>query len=107
MTAAARLGNARGAHDPTGGRNPSITLADPQQEQLLERLRQAGHEPVPFAELHSDGIAFPAAVVSELVLNGYVIERVYDHARLVGVRLLHSEPTDTPALHPRWRWPHR
>jgi hypothetical protein len=84
-----------------------MTVADAQQQQLLERLRQAGDEPVAFTELHSDGIAFPAAVVSELVLNGYVIERVYDHARLVGVRLLHSEPTDTPAHDRRWRWPHR
>jgi len=68
------------------GENPSMTLADVQQQRLLERLREAGEQPVGFAELHAGGIAFPAAVVSELELNGYVIERVYDHGRLVGVR---------------------
>ena len=86
-----------------------MTLADPQQHRLLERLREAGGQPVAFAELHAAGIDFPAAVVSELVLNGYVIERVYDHGRLVGVRLLHPEPRetpDTPAAHRRRR-PHR
>ena len=69
-----------------------MTLADAQQQRLLERLRQAGHQAVTFAELHAGGIDFPAAVVSELELNGYVIERVYDHDRLIGVRLLHPEP---------------
>jgi hypothetical protein len=86
-----------------------MTLADAQQQRLLERLRQAGDRPVAFAELHAGGIDFPAAVVSELELNGYAIERVYDHARLVGVRLLHPEPPDaprSPAAH-RWRRPHR
>jgi hypothetical protein len=86
-----------------------VTLADAQQHRLLELLRDAGKEPVAFAELHADGIGFPAAVVSELELNGYLIERVYEHGRLVGVRLLDSEPRDTPAAHRRRRrpWPHR
>ena len=84
-----------------------MTLADAQQQRLLERLRRAGDEPVGFTELHSGGIAFPAAVVAELELNGYVIERVHDHGRLIGVRLLDSEPPETPALHRRWPWPHR
>jgi hypothetical protein len=85
-----------------------MTLADTQQQRLLERLRQAGDQPVAFAELHAGGIDFPATVVSELQLNGYAIERVYDHRRLVGVRLLHPEPRETPAA-PRHRrpWPHR
>ena len=74
-----------------------MTPADAQQQRLLERLREAGDQPVAFAELHAAGIAFPAAVVSELELNGYVIERVYDHGRLIGVRLLQPEPPDTPA----------
>ncbi|MEO8968023.1 MAG: hypothetical protein ABI427_10820, partial [Solirubrobacteraceae bacterium] len=69
-----------------------MTLADPQQQRLLERLRLAGEQPVAFAELHAGGIAFPAAVVSELELVGYAIERVYDHGRLVGVCLLEPEP---------------
>jgi len=40
------------------------------------QLRQAGDEALPFAELHAAGITFPAAVVSELEPNGYVIQRV-------------------------------
>ncbi len=79
---------------------------DAQQQRLLERLRQSGDQPVTFAELHADGIAFPAAVVTELELNGYVIERVYDHGRLIGVRLLQPEPPDTRTAHRR-RQPHR
>ncbi len=81
-----------------------MTLADTQQQRLLERLRLAGHQPVAFAELHAGGIDFPAAVVSELELSGYAIERVYDHGRLVGVRLLEPEPPDAPAARQR-RWP--
>jgi hypothetical protein len=104
--AAASLGNARGAHNLLEGTNPSMTPADVQQQRLLERLREAGDQPVAFAELHAGGIDFPAAVVSELELNGYVIERVYDHRRLVGVRLLQPEPRDTPAA-PRQRRQHR
>jgi hypothetical protein len=78
-----------------------MTLGDVQQQRLLVRLRQAGDQPVAFAELHAAGIDFPAAVASELELNGYLIERVYDHGRLVGVRLLHPEPQDIPAATPR------
>ena len=69
-------------------------------------MRQAGDEALPFAELHDVGIAFPAAVVSELELNGYVILRVYEHGRLVGVRLLEPEPPVTSST-PRWRRSHR
>lgn len=86
---------------------PSMTLADTQQQRMLERLRGAGDQPVTFAELHASGIDFPAAVVSELQLIGYAINRVYDHGRLVGVRLLKPEPSDTPSAHRRrlrrWR----
>jgi hypothetical protein len=88
-----------------------MTLADAQQQRLLERLRQAGDQPVASAELHADGIDFPAAVISELELNGYVIKRVYDHERFVGVRLLRPEPPEpprAPAAHRRRRsWPHQ
>jgi hypothetical protein len=84
-----------------------MTPADAQQQRLLEQLRQAGDQPVAFAELHAAGIAFPAAVISELELNGYVIERVYDHGRLAGVRLRHPEPRDTLAAPRRRHWPHR
>ena len=85
-----------------------MTPGDPQQQRLLERLRGAGDEAVAFAELHASGIAFPAAAVAELELklNGYAIERVHDHGRLIGVRLLQPEPPDTSAV-PRWRRPHR
>jgi hypothetical protein len=41
--------------------------------------------------------------VCELDLGGYATERVYDHGRLVGVRLLHPEAGDTPSAHPRRR----
>jgi hypothetical protein len=70
---------------------------DPQQQRLLARLREAGDQPVAFAELHTAGIDFPAAVVSELQLNGFAIDRVYDRARLVGVRLLEVEPSHAAA----------
>ncbi|MGO9750098.1 MAG: hypothetical protein ACLP8S_11290 [Solirubrobacteraceae bacterium] len=82
-----------------------MMLADAQQQRLLERLRQAGEQPVAFTELHAGGIDFPAAVVCELELNGYAIERVYDHERLVGVRLLQPEPPAAPAAHRRRRRP--
>jgi len=86
-----------------------MTLADAQQHRLLELLRKAGNQPIGFAELHAGGISFPAVVVSELELNGYPTERVYDHGRLVGVRLLDSEPRDAPAARRQRRrgWPHR
>jgi hypothetical protein len=85
-----------------------MTVGDVQQERLLERLRGAGDRPVTFAELHAAGVDFPAAVISELELDGYIIARVYDHRRLVGVRLLGPEPRETPAAHGwRWRWLHR
>jgi len=86
-----------------------MTLTDTQQQRLLERLRQAGEQPVAFAELHAGGIDFPAAVVGELQLNGYTIERVYEHGRLVGVRLVNPEPRETAAAPRRRRrpWPQR
>ena len=84
----------------------SMTLNDTQQQRLLERLCRAGDQPVAFAELHASGIDFPATVVSELQLNGYAIDRVYDCRRLVGVRLLKPEPPYRPAVHRRrlWLW---
>jgi hypothetical protein len=86
-----------------------MTLTDAQQQRLLERLRQAGDQPVAFAELHADGVDFPAAVVCELELHGFTIERVYGDRRLVGVRLVHPEPRETHAAprRRRRRRPHR
>jgi hypothetical protein len=83
-----------------------MTLADSQQRRLLERLRNADGCPVAFAELRAGGIDFPAAVVSELELNGYAIDRVFAHGRLVGVRLLEPERQEAPAA-PWRRWARR
>jgi len=82
-----------------------MTLADSQQQRMLERLRSAGDQPVDLAELRASGVEFPAVVVSELELHGYAIERVHDHGRLVGVRLLEPRPPETPPARHRWRWP--
>ena len=78
-----------------------MTLADAQQQRVLDHLRQGGSQPVAFADLRDAGIAFPAVVISELELHGYVIERVFEHGRLVGVRLLPPEDPDTPVLRRR------
>jgi hypothetical protein len=59
-----------------------------------------------FAELDAARIPCPAAVVSELKLNGYVMQRVYEHRRLVGVRLLEPEPQVT-SWAPSWRMSHQ
>jgi hypothetical protein len=72
-----------------------MTPVDDQQLRLLERLRQAGDRPLGFAELRDDGIDFPATVVGELEMHGYAIARVYDQGRMVGVRLVRSEPLET------------
>jgi hypothetical protein len=80
-----------------------MMLADPQQQRLLDQLRRADSQPVAFADLHAGGIDFPATVVCELELNGYVIERVHDRGRLVGVRLVQPEPPDKPAARQRPR----
>ena len=63
-----------------------------------------------FAELHACGIDFPAAVVSELELHGYAIERVYNRGRLIGVCACSAaEPPEALAAQPRRRrpWQHR
>jgi hypothetical protein len=92
---------------PDAATTQSMTLADTQQQRMLERLRRAGDQPVTFAELRASGIDFPATLVSELQLNGYAIDRVHDRGRLVGVRLLKPGPRYTPAAQRRrlrlWR----
>ena len=55
------------------------------------------------AELRAAGLDFPAAVISELELNGHVIERVREHGRLVGVRLVEPEGR-TPGVRRRRHW---
>lgn len=97
----------RGGHRPAAGTlrligdNVFMPLTDSQQRRLLELLREAGGEPVAFAELRAGGIDFPAAVVSELELNGYAIDRVVEHGHLVGVRLVQPERREAPAA--PWR----
>jgi hypothetical protein len=71
----------------------AMTL-DGQQQRMLQRLRQAGGQPVTYGELRADGITFPAAVASELELNGYAIDRVFVGGRLAGLRLIDREPPD-------------
>ena len=51
-------------------------------------------------QLRAGGIDFPAVVIGELELNGYVIERVYEHGRQIGVRLLEAEAPDPPVSRP-------
>ena len=43
-------------------------------------------------------------MIGELELNGYAIERVYEHARLVGLRLIEPEDADTGARGRRHWW---
>ena len=81
-----------------------MALAETQQLRMLERLRSAGQQPVTLDQLRAGGIDFPAVVIGELELNGYVIERVYEHGRQIGVRLLEPEAPDPPASRRRPRW---
>jgi len=76
-----------------------------QQLLMLERLRSAGSQPVTLNQLRAGGIAFPAVVIGELELNGYVIDRVYENGRKIGVRLLETEAPDPPTSRRRHRWP--
>ena len=69
-------------------------------------LRQAGDDGAPVRRAARRRVTFPAAVVSELELNGYVIKRVHEQGRPVGVRLLKPEPPVTSSA-PRWRRPHQ
>jgi hypothetical protein len=82
----------------------SMALTDNQQLRMLERLRAAGKQPVTIDELRGPEIDFPAAVISELELNGYAIQRVREHGRLIGVRLLETGAFDRPASRQRHRW---
>ena len=81
-----------------------MALAETQQLRMLERLRRAGTQPVTLGELRSGGIDFPAVVLSELEPDGYAIERVYEHDRLIGVRLLETHAPDSPPSRRRYRW---
>jgi biotin operon repressor len=65
----------------------SSNLARQRQESLLKVLREAGDRPVSLPELRERGIANPAAMIYELEIAGYEIDRVHHHGRLLGVRL--------------------
>jgi hypothetical protein len=81
-----------------------MALVETQQLRLFEQLRHAGTQPVTLDQLRAAGIDFPAVVIGELELNGYVIERVHEHGRLLGVRLLETEVPDPPPPRRRRRW---
>ncbi|MGZ6623835.1 MAG: hypothetical protein ACXVHD_30005 [Solirubrobacteraceae bacterium] len=74
-----------------------------QQVRMLEQLRQAGRQPMTLDQLRAGGIDFPAVVIGELELNGYVIERVHEQGKLLGVRLLETEASDPPTTRRRHR----
>jgi hypothetical protein len=80
-----------------------MALAETQQLRMLEQLRRAGKQPVALDELRASGIHFPAVVIGELELNGYAIERVYEHGRLIGVCLSETEARETSSRR-RHRW---
>lgn len=88
-----------------GAENRLVMSADVQQQRVLERLRRAGGKTVLLSELRAGGIDFPAAVVGELEMGGYGVDRVYDHGRLVGARLLEPESSEAPAKPVKHRWP--
>jgi DNA-binding GntR family transcriptional regulator len=89
---------------PSEAATTSMALTETQQLRMLERLRSAGEQPVTLDQLRAGGIDFPAVVIGELELNGYVIERVYEHGRQIGVRLLETDAPDPPASRRRQRW---
>jgi hypothetical protein len=77
-----QLRNAQRAHNLARGLrgdNRSSAPTDAQQQQLLERLRQAGDDAPPFAALLAAGAHIPGRRRVELELNGYVVRRVYEH----------------------------
>ena len=75
-----------------------------QQVRMLEQLRQAGTQPRTLDQLRAGGIDFPAVVIGELELNGYVIERVHEQGKLLGFRLLEAKAPDPPSTRRRQRW---
>ena len=84
-----------------------MTLVESEHRLALERLRSAGEQPVSLAALRASGLDFPGAVISELELNGYVIERVHEGGRLVGVRLVESEAEEGIVVRRRRWWSRR
>ena len=83
-----------------------MTPTDAQQQQVLSTCAKPRTRRFRSPRCRPPGSHSPAAVVSELGLNGSVIQRIYEHGRLVGVRLLEPEPPVTSST-PRWRRSHR
>lgn len=83
-----------------------MTLVESQQRLAVEWLRSAGGEPVSLGALRAAGIDFPAAVISELELKGYAIERVQDEGRFIGVRLVEREDSGGSLRRRHW-WSRR
>jgi biotin operon repressor len=79
----------------------SRDLAQQRQETILRALRDAGDRPVSLVELRERGIANPAAMIYELEIAGYEIDRVHRHGRLVGVRLGSRAEPHAPAARGR------
>ena len=75
-----------------------------EQLRMLEQLRHAGKQRMTLDQLRAGGIDFPAVVIGELELNGYVIERVHGQGKLLGVRLVETEASDPPTTRRRHRW---
>ena len=84
-----------------------MTLVESQHRLALEQPRRAGEQPVSLAALRAAGLDCPTAVIGELELNGYAIERVYDRGRLVGLRLIEPEDADTCTRGRRHWWSRR
>lgn len=78
-----------------------------QQLRMLEQLRRSGREPMTLDQLRAGGIDFPAVVIGELELNGFVIERVHEEGKLLGVRLLETGAPAPPTTRRRHRWRHQ
>jgi len=85
----------------------SVKLVETQHRLALEQLRRPGEQPVSLGGLRAAGLDSPATVISELELNGHAIERVYEHGRLVGLRLVEPEDADTVARGRRHWWSRR
>jgi hypothetical protein len=77
------------------------SLARRRQDIVLRVLRDAGDRPVSLVELRERGIANPGAVIYELELAGYEIDRVHRHGRLVGVRIAPGAAPRAEAARPR------
>ncbi len=55
---------------------------------LSPRLGPA--EPMTLDQVRGGGIDFPAVVIGELELNGFVIERVHEQGKLLSARLVET-----------------